>query len=148
MERINHDARTGAESLRLREQYKEDPTPAALTELKDKGYHPVDLFTDKFPIPGCCIYSAIAPDLLHQASKNFHDQVFIKWCKAISKSMGVTEKALDAELDARFQHIPAYQGLRWFNNGRNSMLNPTEGIMPIQQKMVERRSDGKTQRSK
>ena len=117
VERINHDARTGAESLRLREQYKEDPTPAALTELKDKGYHAVDLFTDKFPIPGCCIYSTIAPDLLHQASKNFHDQVFIKWCKAVSKSMGVTEKALDAELDARFQHIPAYQGLRWFNNG-------------------------------
>src|SRR5271168_3019086 len=30
----------------------------------------------------------------------------------------------------------------------NPMLNPTEGNMPIQQKMVERRSDGKTKRSK
>jgi Plavaka transposase len=116
IERNDHVARTGAESLRLREEYKAAPSRAALRKLNDKGYHTIDLFTDQFPIPGCSIYDAIAPDLLHQASKNFRDQIFDKWCQAVVKT-GTSESALNAELDSRFQHIPAYQGLRWFNRG-------------------------------
>jgi len=113
----NHpNLRTGEEANRLRAEYSNDPTRQALQELNRKGYHPIELFTDMVPFPKCSIYDAIAPDLLHQASKNFYDQVYKKWSAAVVAS-GTSLAALNAELDARFQHIPHYPGLRWFNRG-------------------------------
>jgi hypothetical protein len=116
VERKRHDARTGEDAIHHRVEFNNQPTRQALQELNRKGYHPVELFTDTIPFPKCSIYDAIAPDLLHQVSKNFHDQIFKKWSSAVVAS-GTSLAALNAELDARFQHIPAYPGLRWFNNG-------------------------------
>jgi hypothetical protein len=78
IERNHYDARTGEDAIRLRAEYNKEPTRQALQELNRKGYHPVELFTDMTSFPKCSIYDAIAPDLLHQASKNFHDQIFKK----------------------------------------------------------------------
>ena len=111
VERNNHDARTGAESLRLRTEYKNNPSPGTLQQLNYKDYQPINLFTDDFPLPGCSIYDTLAPDLFHQISKNFHDQVFEKWYKAVIK-MGSSESILNTELDTRFQYIPIFQDLR------------------------------------
>ena len=121
---LTRTPRTGEESLRLRNNAKN--TPQASKELKDSGYHPVDLFTDDVPFLKCSIFDAIAPDLLHQASKNFRDQIYDKWRQAIIKEGTVTEDTLDAEMDARFQHIPAYTGLRWFRNGISKISRWTD----------------------
>ena len=111
VDRKNCPPRTGEESLRLRTSYKDRPET-----LKAHGYHAIDLFTDDVPFPSCSIYDSIAPDLLHQASKNFYDQVFPKWRLSVIK-LGTSDAALTAELDARFQHVPTYPGLRWFRSG-------------------------------
>ena len=116
VERDQHDARTAEEAIRLRAEYQKEPSGPKLLALNRKGYHQVNLFTDPIPFPKCSIYDVFAPDLLHQVSKNFHDQLFTKWTSAVVKT-GPSPSALNAELDARFQHIPAYQGLRWFNRG-------------------------------
>src|SRR5271170_575993 len=71
--RKNCPPRTSEESLRLRTSYKAQPD-----ELRKYGYQAINLFTDDAPFPGCSIYDSVAPDLLHQASKNFYDQVFTK----------------------------------------------------------------------
>jgi Plavaka transposase len=129
LDRKNCPPRTGTESLQLRTLYKDQPEI-----LKQHGYQSVNLFTDEACFPGCSIYDAIAPDLLHQASKNFHDQVFAKWRKAVLK-LGATEATLAAELDARFQHVPTYPGLRWFRNGISKLKRWTgteyKGMMRV-----------------
>jgi hypothetical protein len=111
VDRKNYPPRTGEESLRLRMSYKDQPET-----LKQHDYHAIDLFTDDTPFPGCSIYDSITPDLLHQASKNFYDQVYLKWRLGVIK-LGISEAILNTELDARFQHVPSYPGLRWFRNG-------------------------------
>jgi len=74
----DHNARTGIKSLCLRKKYQAKPDKKALQELNNQDYHSLDLFTDDVPLQECSIYDAIVPDLLHQASKNFHDQIFDK----------------------------------------------------------------------
>ena len=83
--------------------------------LKDDGYLAIDLFTDAL-FPACSIYDSIAPDALHQAAKNFYDQVYTKWRKLGVIKLDINEANL-AAVDARFRHVPAYPGLRWFRSG-------------------------------
>ena len=118
--RKNYLSRTSEESLRLRMSYKDQSEI-----LKKHSYHAINLFTDDASFPGCSIYDSISLDLLHQASKNFYDQVFSKQQLSIIK-LEISEAALTTELDARFQYILIYPGLRQFRN-RISMLNRWTG---------------------
>ena len=87
-------------------------------ELKSIGYHADTPFTEGSARTGCSIYDMLAPDLLHQVSKNFHDflvhQIFVA-LGVIHK--GIPRTKLVAEIDNRFSQIPMYSKLRWFKSG-------------------------------
>lgn len=64
---IIYPSRTGYEAKRLRSLHT-DPI-----QLKKFGYHPTMPFTERHIHSD--IYQALAPDLLHQASKGFYDYI-------------------------------------------------------------------------
>lgn len=86
-----------------------------LHELNSKNYYSINLFSNPFSFSEYFIYNTITSDLFHQISKNFYNQVFKKWYSVIVKN-GSNVMILDIKLNTRFQHISAYQRLRWFNH--------------------------------
>jgi hypothetical protein len=111
IERRNYPLRTSDEAASLRARFGDEKA------LGDYGYRHIIPFTENcLKTSGCSIHDAVAPDLLHQVSKNFYDQIFKKWLAGV-KAEGATDEALKAELDSRFQHTPSYPRLKWFGRG-------------------------------
>ena len=105
-----HTSRTGFEAKRLRSLHRNEPAT-----LHKFGYHVTKPFTERHIHSD--IYSALAPDLLHQASKCFYDYVH-KWILDILAALpnsSITKAK--GEMDARFSHLPPYPGLRMFRSG-------------------------------
>lgn len=86
-------------------------------ELKAFGYHHTSPFTATHPYSD--IHDALAPDLLHQASKCFYDHIHQFVVSLIEKQTNSTKAK--GEIDARFSHLPPYQNLRPFRLGINSL---------------------------
>jgi hypothetical protein len=112
----DYPPRDGDHAYEFRTRFRED-----VEELKKHGYHLTTPFSEHHIQRGysisCSIYDALAPDLLHQMSKNFFDYIYkITW-KSMKELLGVTEKRLFAELDARFSQIPMFRHLKWFRKG-------------------------------
>jgi Plavaka transposase len=112
----DYPPRDGDHALEHRTRHGHD-----VNELKVYGYHPLTPFSEYHHHKGsarlCSIYEALAPDLLHQVSKNFFDYVYKIIKAAMIKIVGVSEKKLFRELDARFSQIPMFRGLKWFRKG-------------------------------
>jgi hypothetical protein len=109
--RKNYPLRTDEESLRFRMLYKDQSEI-----LKKYDYHIINLFTDDISFSDYSIYDSIILDLFHQISKNFYNQVFLKWWLDIIK-LGINEIILTTKLNTRFQYISIYPGLWWFRIG-------------------------------
>lgn len=58
----------------------------------------------------------LAPDLLHQVSKNFRDFLVNTVNDCLAK-IHPRRSALEQEIDNRFSQIPMFPKLRWFKNG-------------------------------
>jgi hypothetical protein len=113
-EREPHLPRDQHDALRCRAMYEAN---GDLATLRSFGYHPVTPFSDHNPIPGCSMHNALAPDLLHQVSKNFLDMVHFKVMLVMVAELGVSKEKVRDELDARFTQIPLYPGLKRFGRG-------------------------------
>ena len=109
--------RTDADVTRLREAVRNGTmNHLALHEL---GFHPDSPFSDQYPWNG--ILDSVGPDLLHQVSKCFLDDVFHKWLYPlvinVYKEKGFSEAMIESELDCRFTLIPPFKELRRFSRG-------------------------------
>ena len=90
---LRYPLRTVVDSQELRAKYVDDDD-----RLKQYGLKPNIPFTDPFQFSD--IYSMIAPDLLHQVSKMFYDDIFSNWImKYLEKSQPVSKKVLMRELN-------------------------------------------------
>lgn len=109
--------RTTADAMYLREHLRDDPDQLRRTF----GYLPgIAPFSDSphEPQPGCTIFDALAPDTLHQVTKNFFDRLVQQWVKGAIEHQSQASKArIQAEIDQRLKQLPPFPGLRHFSNG-------------------------------
>jgi len=113
---------TSAQQVEIRRRAEEDCRMLCQSpdnnrkELKKRGCHPTFPFTEKFHVIDrhLDIHRILAPDLLHQASKCFHDYLY-KWVVEYFGKDGCS-KAI-GEIDARFSQLPPYPRLRAFPEG-------------------------------
>ena len=111
---ITYERRTEEEGLRLRERYD-------AKELNRYGLKPESPFTLLHEYSD--IHDILAPDLLHQASKMFYDNVYCWIMKILAlHHSSMSYSKLEGEIDARFSQLPPYPGLRHFRAG----LTPTQ----------------------
>jgi hypothetical protein len=109
--------RTWEDAMNLRERLGDDSDRLG----KEFGYLPDVLpFSDgpRQPQPGCTMFDALAPDTLHQVTKNFHDRLVKQWVnEGIHLGQAVALPDLLAEIDQRMKQLPPFGGLRHFSNG-------------------------------
>ena len=108
--------RTMEDAMNLRGLHEDDPDRLR----REFGYLPgVVPFSDapREPQPGCTVFDALAPDTLHQVTKNFFDRL-MQWVKqALEKEVGASRAKIQAEIDQRLKQLPPFPGLRHFSNG-------------------------------
>lgn len=96
--------RSTAETLETLRRHQRGDDPHL---FEDQGLRPIyhPFWAD---LPHSNIFSCITPDVLHQLHKGVFKDHVMKWCAV---AMG------EKELDARFQAMSNYQGLRHFSRG-------------------------------
>ncbi|KAI8977704.1 hypothetical protein BD414DRAFT_580162 [Trametes punicea] len=82
----------------------QDPLNSAHFEAQGLRHIPEPFWAK---LPHTNIFTAIAPDLLHQLHKGVFKDHLVKWVSAVDED----------ELDARMMRIPPYHGLRVFKKG-------------------------------
>lgn len=112
------EARTMEHSMQLRGHYRLNPKLLRQTYGYLAGIVP---FSDApEPVPGCTMYHALAPDTLHQVTKNFWDRLVKRWVRdavLVENYPRVSAAKLDAELDLRLKQLSPFSGLRHFSKG-------------------------------
>jgi hypothetical protein len=100
--------RTQAATLKILTEHKDGKDPYL---FEDEGLRPIHhpFWAD---LPHTDIFACITPDILHQLHKGVFKDHLVKWCTSI---------ASEKEVDARFQAMTDYQGLRHFKKGISSI---------------------------
>jgi hypothetical protein len=113
--------RTMLEAMQLCGYYRNDPQRLR----QEFGYLPgIMPFSDapREPQLGCTIFDALAPDTLHQVTKNFWDRLVKQWVNgAIEKQNNASKLRVQAEIDQHLKQLPPFPGLRHFSKGIDSI---------------------------
>ena len=107
-ENLKSPLRSPAATLDMLSRHKNGESPYL---FDDEGLRPI-YYPFWADLPYTNIFACITPDILHQLHKGVFKDHLVKWCTALTSR---------DEIDARFQAMTDYHGLRHFNKGISSI---------------------------